>query len=37
MTEEMGKPVKEAHGEVKKSAWCAEHYAEYAEAILPTK
>ncbi len=34
MTEEMGKPVKEAHGEVKKSAWCAEHYAEHAEAYL---
>jgi len=34
MTEEMGKPVKEAHGEVNKSAWCAEHYAEQAEAYL---
>jgi len=36
MTEEMGKPVKEAHGEVNKSAWCAEHYAEHAESYLAT-
>lgn len=34
MTEEMGKPVKEARAEVLKSALCAEHYAEHAEAYL---
>lgn len=37
MTEEMGKPVKEARGEVLKAAWCAEHYAEYAESYLRTE
>ena len=37
MTEEMGKPVKEAHGEVKKAAWCAEHYADHAEQYLATE
>lgn len=34
MTEEMGKPIKEGRGEVNKSAWCAEHYADHAEGYL---
>ncbi|TNC79426.1 MAG: succinate-semialdehyde dehydrogenase [Oleiphilus sp.] len=34
MTDEMGKPVKEGGPEVEKAAWCAEYYAEHAEAFL---
>ncbi len=34
MTEEMGKPIREARAEVKKAIWCAEHYADHAEAYL---
>lgn len=34
MREEMGKPAKEAPGEVAKAAWCAEHYAAHAETYL---
>lgn len=34
MTEEMGKTVREARGEIEKCAWCAEHYAEHGEGYL---
>lgn len=34
MTEEMGKPQREAVAEVDKAAWCAEHYAEHAADYL---
>jgi len=37
MTEEMGKPVREARAEVQKAAWCAEHYAVHAKDYLATE
>lgn len=37
MTDEMGKPIKEARGEIQKAAWCADHYAEHAEAYMSTE
>ncbi|MGA7965427.1 MAG: NAD-dependent succinate-semialdehyde dehydrogenase [Gammaproteobacteria bacterium] len=37
MTEEMGKPMREALGEVEKTAWCCEHYASHAAGYLATE
>jgi len=34
MTEEMGKPVREARGEIEKCASCCEHFAAHAERYL---
>ncbi|RXJ88798.1 succinate-semialdehyde dehydrogenase [Arcobacter sp. CECT 8983] len=34
MTEEMGKPINEARGEVNKAAWAAEHYAQFGKDYL---
>ena len=37
MTEEMGKPINEARGEVDKAAWAAQHYAQFGEDYLKTE
>jgi succinate-semialdehyde dehydrogenase/glutarate-semialdehyde dehydrogenase len=37
MTQEMGKPINEARGEVQKAAWAAQHYAKFGEEYLQTE
>lgn len=37
MTEEMGKPIGEARGEVDKAAWAAEHYADFGAEYLASE
>ncbi|MDQ2629109.1 MAG: aldehyde dehydrogenase family protein [Actinomycetota bacterium] len=37
MTEEMGKPIGEARGEVDKAAWAADHYAQFGAEYLATE
>jgi succinate-semialdehyde dehydrogenase/glutarate-semialdehyde dehydrogenase len=37
MTEEMGKPISQAIGEVEKCAWACDHYAEYAGTYLDSE
>ncbi len=37
MTEEMGKPISQAVGEVEKCAWACDHYAEYAGSYLESE